>query len=143
LDDSMQDNRRQPGSLRPDVKTLRSYGLLMGSIIIGLFGLLLPWLFARGHHWWPWIAGGLFISMALVAPRTLGPVHALWMRLGHVMGAINTRLVLLALFVFVVTPTGWVLRLLGRDPMRKKRGTEPSYRIASRARRPQDMERPF
>jgi chromate transport protein ChrA len=40
-----------------------------------------------------------------------------WMKLAHVLGSIVTRLILSVLFFAVLTPLGWVMRLLGRAPL--------------------------
>jgi len=43
------------------------------------------------------------------------------MRLAHVLGWVNSRVLLTALFFLVLTPMGLVLRLAGRDPLRLRR----------------------
>ncbi len=40
------------------------------------------------------------------------------MWVGHVMGWVNTRIILGILFYGVVTPMGLIMKLTGRDPMR-------------------------
>lgn len=127
----------------PDRKALRSFGLTTAAIVAVLFGLLLPWLLS--HHWprWPWIVAGVLAGLGVVMPAALGPVYRVWMKFGHIMGAINTRLILGLLFYVVFTPIGLVMRLFRWDPMRRRAQEGDSYRVASHARSPQHMERPF
>ena len=81
---------------------------------------------------------------ALVAPRMLAPVHRAWMALGDWLGWVNTRLVLGLIFFGVVTPTGLVLRLAGRDPMRRAFDPDAvTYRVLRKPRPGAHMTRQF
>ena len=63
----------------PDRKGLREFGLVTGAIIAGLFGLLLPFLFALAYPLWPWIVFAILGLWALLGPSTLGGVyHFAW-----------------------------------------------------------------
>ncbi len=84
----------------------------------------------RGHTILPGVLGALAIllaGLALVAPSLLGPVHRLWMQVAHAMGWFNTRVLLGVVYFVVMTPTGIVMRLLGRDPLDRRLGDRPSY----------------
>jgi len=124
---------------------LRNFGLIMAAVICCLFGLLLPWLFDRNIPGWPWVMATLFVMPALLYPPSLKPVYHLWMKFGHVMGWINTRLILGLVFYAVFFPMGLIMKLIGRDPLnRKYLGSQTSYRInRSQPIKPDDMERPF
>ena len=128
----------------PDRKTLVQFGLLTGGLIAVLFGLLFPWLWGRRFPVWPWAAAAVLVVSALGVPAALSPVYRAWMAVGSALGWINTRILLGAVFFLVVTPIGAVMRLTGRDPLRRK--FEPrggTYRIPS-ARTPRErMEVPF
>ena len=49
-----------------------------------------------------------------------------WLRLARAIGTVNTVLLLTVLYWLVVVPLGLVLRLLGKDPLRLRRGSEPT-----------------
>ena len=127
----------------PDRRELRNFGLTTGGIVAGLFGLLLPWLLSRPFPLWPWVVAGMLGGLALLFPSGLGPIYRVWMKFGHVMGAINTRLILGVMFYLVVTPIGFAMRLFAWDPLRRRRADGPSYRVQSHAKPPQQMEKPF
>ncbi len=77
-----------------------------------------------------WLTGaGAFALAGLAWPRVLSPLNALWMKIGHVLGWINTRLILGLVFFLLVTPTGFVVRLLGYDPLKLRRRASGSYWI--------------
>ncbi len=128
-----------------DAKGLREFGLTTGAIVAGLFGLVLPLLF---RHWppptWPWIVGTILIVWALIIPKTLDPVYKIWMKFGLFMGAINSKIILGAVFYVMMAPMGLIKRWLGSDPMQRQ--FDPSlstYRVASKQRPRESMERPF
>ena len=122
----------------------RKFGLTTGCIVIGLFGLLIPWLFELNYPLWPWIIGGVLGLWAVLAPDTLRPVYEAWMKFGQVMNWINTRLILGILFYGVFLPFGLVMRLLGKDPMHRELSKSVStYRVISHNDSKDNVERPF
>ena len=123
---------------------LRKFGLTMGVVIVLLFGLLLPWIFDHGFPLWPWIPAGAFWLTAVAAPALLAPVYRGWMRFGHVLGWINTRIILGLMFFTVFLVVAVIMKLLRKDPLsRKLDKTLNSYRVPSEVRERNHMEKPF
>lgn len=122
---------------------LRNFGLVVG----GIFGAMALWpAIVRGGQARLWALGlaSALILPALVAPRALGPAHRLWMALAGVLGWVNTRVVLGLIFFGLITPMGFVMRLIRRDPM--QRAFDPSvstYRVPRRPRPGAHMTRQF
>ncbi len=128
----------------PDKKTLREFGLTTGGIIAILFGLLFPWIFKRPFPVWPRTVAAVLILWALAAPAALSVVYSKWMKLGSLMNRITMPIVLGIIYLMVVTPAGFVLRLRGKDPLSRKFETgAQSYRVPSRKIITKNMERPF
>ena len=128
----------------PDKQELRKFGLVFAGMFILIFGLLLPWIWDKSSPMWPWIVAAVFIAAALLVPMALGPVYRLWMKIGHVLGWINTRIILGIMFFFIFAPVALVLRLLGKDMLRRRLDTTAtSYRIASEQLPRDRMERPY
>ena len=124
-------------------KQLRSFGLIVGGIFacIGVWPAL--W---RGQplRLWGLLLGGALIALALVWPRSLAQVYRLWMAVGEVLGWINTRLILGALFYLLFTPLGVYMRLRGKDPMRRTWAPEAeSYRVVRQPRPSSHMRHQF
>ncbi len=127
-----------------DTKTLREFGLVTGAIIAGLFGLLLPWLFDRAFALWPWIAGGGLALWGVILPDTLQPVYRGWMKFGHILGWINSRIILGIMFYLIILPIGLLMRLFRSDPMAREINRQcESYRVESRKPPKNHLERPF
>ena len=116
------------------IKQLRSFGLTVG----GIFALIAFWplvVRAEDPRWWAMVVAGFLLVPAAVFPRSLVWVYKGWMAVGHVLGWINTRIILGVVFYVIVTPIGMFRRWLGRDPMgRQLRPDLDSYRIVRKGR---------
>jgi len=124
---------------------LRKFGLTTGAIIVVLFAFLFPWIFdMAAMPIWPWIVAGILWVPAIFIPRVLGPVYTNWMKIGHAIGWVNTRIILGLLFYVLVLPMGLIMRLFGNDPMaRKVNKSASSYRIVSVSEPKDRLEKPF
>ena len=124
-------------------KTLRQFGLMVGGIF--LFIGLWPFVWRQeAVRIWVVVPGGLLAAAGLIVPGVLKHVYRGWMWVGHVMGWINTRIILGVLFYGVVTPMGLAMKLAGRDPMR--RAFEPdaqTYRVICQPRPASHMKNMF
>ena len=124
-------------------KTLRQFGLMVGGIFlfIGLWPLV--WR-QEAMRTWVVVPGALLAAVGLVMPGVLKHVYRGWMWVGHVMGWVNTRIILGILFYGMLTPMGVFMKLTGRDPMRRK--LEPdakTYRVICQPRPASHMKNMF
>ena len=98
-------------------KQHRSFGLMVGGIFvaIGFWPLI-----RRGEdiRLWAVILGSVLVILGALLPGRLGPIYRSWMAVGHVLGWVNTRIILSVIYYGMFTPIGLVMRLAGRDPMR-------------------------
>ena len=112
-----------------DPKELRNFGLLVG----GIFSVIGVWpMVVRGEQirLWALSVGSVMIILGVLAPRWLGLIHSGWMWVGHVLGWINTRILLSLIFYGLITPIGIVFRMLGKDTMRPAfLDTSSTYRV--------------
>ena len=127
-----------------DKHGLRQFGLITGAIFGALFGVLFPWLGDAGFVLWPWIIVAILWVLALIVPSALNPIYKGWMRVGHVVGWINTRILMALIFYFILLPVGIGLRIFGKDPMNRKiEKDRESYRTPSHSLPKERMEKPF
>ena len=128
-----------------DKKGLRKFGITTGVIVVVIFALFFPWVLdLESMPKWPWILAGLLWVPALLVPNALRPVYTTWMKIGHAIGWINTRIILGVLFYALVLPMGLIMRLFGKDPMaRKLSKSVSSYRKISVSEPKDRLEKPF
>ncbi len=127
-----------------DEKGLRQFGLMAGGFVIGIFGLLFPWLADAKLPLWPFIVGALFIAWALIAPSTIKPLYKVWMKVAMFIGSIINRVVLSIAFFGVLLPMGLFMRLTGKKPIQDNIDKDAeTYRVISVLDKREKMEKPF
>ncbi len=109
-------------------KQLREFGLLIGFGFPILIGWLLPSLFGHQFRAWTLWIGVPGLLIGFTAPRLLHYPYKGWMLLGHVLGLINSHIILGLVFIFVLQPIAYIMRLTGYDPLKTKRKVEKTYR---------------
>lgn len=96
----------------------RSFGLIFAFIftVIGLFPMI------SGGEWreWSLITAGVIATVALLVPIVLRPANIAWMHFGQFMHKIINPILMGLVFFVTVVPTGLVLKVLGKDPMRRR-----------------------
>ena len=99
-------------------KELRRFGLSFGCAF-GIIGSLLIW---RGRSAGPWVLGiAATVALAgMFAPQLLRPLEKTLAAVLRAVMAVLTYIVLLLAFVFLITPMGILLRLLGKDLLEMK-----------------------
>ena len=126
-----------------ETKELRSFGLIVGGIfsVIGMWPLVFR---SESPRLWAIALGVGLIGLGVVIPWSLKQVYKVWMRVGHALGWVNTRILLGVIFYGLITPMGLFLRLLGKDAMRRVLVQEAqTYRIARSPRSHAHMKNQF
>jgi hypothetical protein len=109
----------------------RIFGLVF-AVVFTLVGLS-PLRHGLPLRWWAVVLAAAFLGAALLAPGILAPLNRLWLRLGLLLHAVVNPVVMALLFFTTVTPMGWCMRLLGKDPLRLRfDGDAPTYWIERR-----------
>ncbi|MBP1691437.1 MAG: hypothetical protein H6Q32_789 [Bacteroidetes bacterium] len=94
-------------------RELRKFGITFFVIL----GAVSAYLWFQQHGFWPWCAGGgiFFLAAGLLIPQLLRPIFRVWMKFAFVLAWINTRLILGVFFYLILTPTGLLMRLFGKE----------------------------
>ena len=68
------------------------------------------------------------LIIGITSPRLLYYPYQVWVALGEALGWINSRIILGLVFLIILQPIAFVMRLIGYDPLRNRRKGEKSYR---------------
>ncbi len=98
------------------MKDLRQFGFLVGGLLI----VIEVWPAAFRNESpciWTLIVGSLLLVPGTAVSQSLKQVHHVWMKIGHVLGVINPRIILGMIYYLLLTPMGLVVCLMGNDSM--------------------------
>jgi hypothetical protein len=107
----------KPGST---VQRDRQFGLSVGTVVVLLAAYL----------WWDGrvanaqvlgAVGAVLILLGYLQPRLLRYPSAAWWTLAAVLGYINARVILILIFSLLLVPLGLLWRVIGRDPLARRR----------------------
>lgn len=134
--------RREINEIPSTRRDLRQFGLTVG-VALALIGGWMVWK-GSAHAVYFLTAGGLLAALGLVFPRALKPFQKVWMAMALLMGWVMSRVILTVLFYAVLTPTGLILRLTGKDLLDIKQGiSKDSYWKPHKQRDKNDHEKQF
>ncbi len=83
-----------------------------------------------------------FLALAILNSKILTPLKKIWFYFGITLGKIVSPIVMGIIFFIVVTPTGILMRILGKDILNLKKKTEGSYWI-NKKKNKSSMKRQF
>jgi hypothetical protein len=112
---------------------LRSFGATVGGIFLAIG--LWPLLWSLPPRGWALAVGTVLLAAGGLAPQALAPVFKAWSAVGHLMGRINTKVILALFFYGILAPIGLLARLFGKDFIGIRSGSQrDTYRVPRTAR---------
>jgi len=90
----------------------RTFGVVF-TVVFSIIGLFPLWNSEPVHLWAVGVAG-VFLALALIAPKTLAPLNRAWFQFGLLLHKIISPVTMGLIFFGAVMPTGLVMRLLGK-----------------------------
>jgi len=130
--------------LNLDKKSLRKFGITMGSAFLVITAIIL--IRHKASIIPTATVSGLFFLASFSFPAILRPVYIFWMKLAFALGWVNTRLILVIIFYLLFAPVGLLMRLFGVDLLDRKIDTSKgSYwqKKSAQAAAISDYERQF
>ena len=105
--------------------TNRNFGIVFFFVflIISVFPLLND----DEIRYWSLFISLIFLLLGLINSRLLTPLNKAWVRFGLMMGVIINPIIMSLIFFAVVTPTAYLLRLIGKDVLHLKKNNDKSY----------------
>jgi hypothetical protein len=97
----------------------RSFGLVMAAALAAVTALN-AW---HSGRLWPWTGGlaALLLAAALLRPAVLHPLNLVWLKFGLLLHRVVNPVLMALIFYGTVLPTGLVMRMMGKDPLRLER----------------------
>lgn len=132
-------------NLSKQERDYRSFAWIVGGVAGILFGVIFPLLKGIPIRWWLVAPAAALALAGACIPSYLGPVYRLWMKIGHVMGKVNTFILLHIVFYCIFTPMAFLLRITSwNSSVREKPDAGvATYRAPSAAQPKERMEEIF
>jgi len=109
------------------ISSNRSFGIVF--FVVFLLIALYPLTYSGETFVWSAIISFIFLVLGLLNSKILTPLNKLWFKFGIFLGKIISPIIMGIIFFVVVTPTGIILRLLGKDVLNLKYNKNKSYWI--------------
>ena len=105
----------------------RSFGIVF--FFVFLLIALYPLIKNQDIRLWSLTISVVFLTLGIFNSKILNPLNKLWFKIGIFLGKIVSPLIMGIIFFLVVTPTGLLMRLLGKDLLNLKFNNNKSYWI--------------
>jgi hypothetical protein len=96
---------------------------LLAALGLALISSALRWRHVLANNTWLIILAILAVIVvgAILRPRWFRGYHLFSMRLGFAVSRLAGHILLFLFFLFILTPLGWLLRMMGKDFLQLKR----------------------
>ena len=78
---------------------------------------------------WSLVVAIIFLILGLINSKVLTPLNKLWFKFGLLLGKVVSPLIMGIIFFFVVTPTAFIMRIIGKDLLNLKFNNKKTYWI--------------
>ena len=109
------------------ISSNRSFGIVF--FVVFLLIALYPLINTEEIRIWSLIISLIFLVLGLINSRILNPLNKLWFKFGILLGKIVSPIIMGIIFFLVVTPIGFIMRILGKDLLNLKFNRNKSYWI--------------
>jgi len=123
------------------ISSNRSFGLTF--FFLFLIVSLWPLMSDGQIRLWSLIVCLIFLVLSFVKSSLLQPLNRLWFKFGILLGSIIAPIVMATIFFLIVTPTGFIMRALGKDLLRKKIDKNKGSYWINREKRISKMKQQF
>ena len=107
--------------MKKDIKlpSNRNFGIVF--FIVFLLIALWPLLNENEFRLWSLLFSFIFLLLGVINSKFLTPLNKIWFRFGIFLGNFISPIVMGLVFFLVVTPTGLIMKLFGKDILRLKK----------------------
>ncbi len=109
------------------ISSNRNFGIVF--FIVFLVIAFYPLINNEDTRVWSLVISLIFLILGLLNSKILTPLNNLWFKFGLFLGKIISPAIMVIIFFLVVTPIGFVMRMLGKDLLNLKYNKDKSYWI--------------
>jgi len=109
------------------ISSNRSFGIVF--FVIFLIVALYPLLNNEDLRIWSLLISAIFLVLGLLNSKLLSPLNKLWFKFGLFLGKVFSPVIMGIIFFLVVTPIGFIMRIIGKDLLNLKFNKDKSYWI--------------
>jgi hypothetical protein len=80
----------------------------------------------NAHAYWWGAAAAMLLAVTLLRPATLAPFNKVWTKLGLLLFKVISPITLGFVFLTTIVPIGFLMRIIGKDPLRLKKNAGAS-----------------
>ena len=102
-----------------------------GIVFFTVFLIIAIWPLLNGYEirYWSLIISIVFLLLGILNSKILTPLNKIWFKIGILLGNVISPIVMSIIFFLVVTPTSFIMKILGKDLLNLKKNTKSSYWI--------------
>ena len=100
-----------------NISSNRSFGLVF--FVLFLIVALWPLKYEEDIRLWSLVISIIFFILGVINSKLLTPLNKLWFKFGILLGSIVSPIIMGIVYFAVVTPTGVLMRLLGKDLLKR------------------------
>ena len=115
--------------MQPKIKlpTNRNFGIVF--FVVFLIIAIWPILNENDIRLWSLIISLIFLILGIANSKLLTPLNKIWFKFGIFLGNFIAPIVMGFVYFLVVTPTGLIMKILGKDLLNLKKHNEETYWI--------------
>ena len=109
------------------ISSNRSFGIVF--FVVFLIIALYPLINNQDLRVWSLVISLIFLILGLTNSKFLTPLNKWWFKFGLILGKIISPFIMAIIFFLVVTPIGFIMRIIGKDLLNLKFNKDESYWI--------------
>ncbi len=107
--------------------TNKNFGIVF--FVVFLIIAIWPIMNENDIRLWSLIISLIFLILGIANSKLLTPLNKIWFKFGIFLGNFIAPIVMGFVFFFVVTPTGLIMKILGKDLLNLKKNNNKTYWI--------------
>ena len=100
-----------------------------GVLFFLVFALIAVWPLINGLpiRIWAIPFSIIFLILGMMNSKLLTPLKFIWIKLGEILGIIISPIIMLIIYFFIITPIGFLMRVIGKDILGLKFNNSKTY----------------